>query len=295
MINAFVPVMGSISTQPVNCPGEPVIYSPLLDSPSALWLPHRDIRTNSAIMVADLVGSVSGAKIMKSEIVGQEAFIDSDGNTVNTAGETWAVGQAYDQTGNGIHLPQSTAGQRPSILFNYKNGYPVFSFNGANSNNFVTSTAILNNAAKMTAISSCKLTTGATKFLFGRGTNSTARWGLAPRYATNIAYGVMANGQNSNGNFSFSDTNWNNWLLEFDGSKVSNETSWKIFLNNIQQSLTFSNTIPDTMFSGTEPFYYGSWGSTSYCITAESGGLALFSQVLSDFSKSQLQTYFSTH
>jgi hypothetical protein len=64
-------------------------------------------------------------------------------------------------------------------------------------------------------------------------------------------------GVNAYGYFTSNDTDWHHVVFVFDGSLSGNANRAKAYLDGVQQSLTFSNTIPATTPSSSDSFEIG--------------------------------------
>jgi hypothetical protein len=60
------------------------------------------------------------------------------------------------------------------------------------------------------------------------------------------AYFEVGNGENSYGYVSNNSTNWQYMVMVYDGTLSGNSNRLKAFINGVQQTLTFSGTIPAT-------------------------------------------------
>jgi hypothetical protein len=87
-------------------------------------------------------------------------------------------------------------------------------------------------------------TSGSLQFFgFGEDANHRTYFGHA---SDNVVYCTLANGSLDFGSIARNFTGWNHYLMTFDGSQTGNSNRLKFYWNGVNQTLTFSGTIPAT-------------------------------------------------
>jgi len=91
--------------------------------------------------------------------------------------------------------------------------------------------------------------------------NATNRMHIA--IASNILYFNLSNGGSQYGQVAFTNTDWCHIAMVYDGSLSGNSNRLKAYINNVQQSLTFTGTIQATTVNLTgQPLRFWNQGST---------------------------------
>lgn len=70
-------------------------------------------------------------------------------------------------------------------------------------------------------------------------------------------YLTVSNGSPQFGSFTSNDTNWHHVVLRFDGTESTNDARLKGYLDGIQQTLTYNDTIPATISSALPNLFIG--------------------------------------
>ena len=70
---------------------------------------------------------------------------------------------------------------------------------------------------------------------------------LTIKLSGNKLYFMVENGSDSDGYIAYTDNDWNHIACVFDGSQTGNADRCKIYINGVNQTLTFSGTIPSTI------------------------------------------------
>jgi hypothetical protein len=102
---------------------------------------------------------------------------------------------------------------------------------------------------------------------------------------TNLCFQVN-NGGDGQGSFAYTRGSWSNISVVYDGTQSTNATRLKVYLNTIQQTLTFGYTVPATTssvnFTGAAIGIYSTDNfSTATCITGNVGTASLYNRALS--------------
>jgi hypothetical protein len=73
-------------------------------------------------------------------------------------------------------------------------------------------------------------------------------------------YAVAANGSVTYGSmFVTAFTGWHHYLLQYDGRQASNATRLRLWINNIERSLSYTGTIPSSIGATSRTFKIGEW------------------------------------
>jgi len=156
--------------------------------------------------------------------------------------DTW-----YDQSGNGYHMTQATTGSQPQIVasgvVNFQNGLYYLDFDGTD--DYVANGSITVNTGFFFLFINAKLDSAtASQVIIGANNNFCSLQQLTNAhytYAGSSAYGY------------YSVTDITSLLTKssfFNGSLTGNSERLKAYQFGIQQTLTFSGTVPTTV-SGT--------------------------------------------
>ena len=78
-----------------------------------------------------------------------------------------------------------------------------------------------------------------------KGTDTSTRTELVSHSDGNVHFAV-SNGSSSFGTVALSDTRWHHFVMVFDGSQADNTTRLKGYIDGVQQTLSFTGTIPAT-------------------------------------------------
>ncbi len=114
----------------------------------------------------------------------------------------------------------------------------------------------------------------------------SSRWGFSesgPGAGGNQAIAaIIANGSNSYGYTGsiLSLGDWHHWLYVFDGTQTGNSDRLKIYYDGIPQTLTFANTIPSTLHSGTGNVRFGPYSENNY-LNGSIDDLRIYNRALS--------------
>ncbi len=76
--------------------------------------------------------------------------------------------------------------------------------------------------------------------------NGTNDWLAVPYFFSGDLYVVMSNGSFSYGVMSSTLSGWAYYTMVFDGTETGNANRLKLYINGVQQTLTFTGTIPTT-------------------------------------------------
>jgi hypothetical protein len=89
----------------------------------------------------------------------------------------------------------------------------------------------------------------------------------------------------------FTPGSWHHVVSVFDGSQVGNANRIKIFIDGVQQSLSFLGTFPATISSTSEPFRIGGWeGGTAY-FNGSIDDVRIYNRALSPREVAELYRY----
>lgn len=133
------------------------------------------------------------------------------------------------------------------------NNFGSFYFDGTNDYIFLTALSQNNNASALTWIVWAKRNTSSSLVTVMQNDSNSSDIGLELWSDTNI-YFEIGNGSNSYGYVSNNSTDWQHVAMVYDGNGSGNSGKLKAYINGIQQSLTYSGTIPNTAGTGTTLF-----------------------------------------
>lgn len=189
-------------------------------------------------------GNVIERDAYPNEIQGLVAWYKADGTyTLNGSN----VSQWNDESGNGWHIAQSTASAQPLYVANAFNGKPAMYFDAGDK-------------LATTLFSAIGTTTGYTVFYVARPLaipNSNNQ--LIYEFSNTLGYGGAVHKLNTTnrlyvnttsistnlGYVLYSDvTNFYYGAVRFDGTGAANADRLRLYINSVQQTMTFAGTIP---------------------------------------------------
>lgn len=166
------------------------------------------------------------------------------------SGNTW-----FDLSGNGNN---GTLTNGPT--FNSANS-GVISFDGVN--DYVDTGYLPGTVSSLTINTWISKTSQTRAYLLAANTGAGSGIGFE-LYETIAYFNAYQNNTNQYAQINWSANGWYNWCFRFDGSATGNSNRLKIFINGVEQTLTFAGTIQNTI-SANETFRIGqrNW-SVSY-------------------------------
>ncbi len=144
----------------------------------------------------------------------------------------------------------ATGAERPTFTAGAINGLPSFTFDGIGNKIYRLPLSGLNGLSGLTIFTVGK------RYAFAQDLGVNDRIGILHFTDDNI-YANLANGSSSFGQFAFSN-NFNYSVMVFDGTQTGNANRLKLWVNGIQRTLTFTNTIPATTTSAGDVLSSGS-------------------------------------
>jgi hypothetical protein len=111
----------------------------------------------------------------------------------------------------------------------------------------------------------------------------------------NRIYSTIANGSNAFGSSLQNVTGWHHCVIAYDGSQATNATRLKQFFDGIDQTLTFSGTIPATLSSNAsnETFRVGRAAGNNTWSTGDFADFAMWDATLNAGEANTLAKGFS--
>jgi hypothetical protein len=201
------------------------------------------------------------------------------------SGTTWTDLSGKGNTGTLTNGPTYSSANGGSIVFDGTNDYIDLS----------NRSLPLINVSQFTYSTFIKITSSATLgtlFSFGDSVNY-ANDVMFFYYSGNSTLNFQVNnGGDGAGYFAYSIGSWSNISVVYDGTQSTNATRLKVYLNGIQQTLSFDYTVPATTssanFTGAAIGIYSTSGFTSDTIIGGNVGTAsLYNRALSTAEVSQ--------
>lgn len=82
-------------------------------------------------------------------------------------------------------------------------------------------------------------------------------------HTNNILYFIVANGESTNAFIPFTDYGYHKFRFIYDGSGAANADKIKIYIDDVQQNLSFTGTLPSSIGTLTNNFTFGKQGGSN--------------------------------
>jgi hypothetical protein len=203
--------------------------------------------------------------------------------TTKTRGTTWTDLSGNSNTGTLTNGPTYSSANGGSIVFDGTNDYIDLS----------NRSLPLINVSKFTYSTFIKITSSAALgmfFTFGNSSNYAND--ITFYYSSNTLYFQINNGGDGAGYFTYTIGSWSNISVVYDGTQSTNDTRLKVYINGVQQTLTFNYTVPattsSTNFTGAAIGIYSTSGFTTDTVMGGNVGTAsMYNRALSASEISQ--------
>lgn len=106
----------------------------------------------------------------------------------------------------------------------------------------------------------------------------------------NVIFAQIDNGGDGTGRFVYTPGNWINLSLVYNGNLVGNSNRLKIYLNGVDQSLTFDYTVPSTTTASASNYEVGNYVCSSGW--NHNGQISTFSIYNRDLSSTEVMNNF---
>jgi hypothetical protein len=213
------------------------------------------------------------------------------GRVTPTAANTDPIALWDDQSGNGYHLSQATAGNRPTLVTNRFKGYPAVDFNSTLSQ-WLSNAAFPWTQSKTSGhwIVACQLDTGVASSAVVSSTQDQ----LAIEVNGETVYGYLNGAAVQFGQTLVPTRQGVVLRLHYDGSQATNATRLRMFRNHVQRNPTYTGVIPATTFAGGPTLYMGRIAAAAGASGWFKGRVveAAFFDAISDANATAVTNYF---
>lgn len=182
---------------------------------------------------------------------------------VTTAGGS--VSAWTDGSGNSNNAAQGTAGNRPTNPLDPGDGLAAILFDGTNDQLEVTDASSFGSTSAFSVAAWVR--TAAT---FPSDGTLVAQWGATERFIMRVATGgdfvvLLSAGTAGTGTVAaaLATNTWYHLAFTYDGSGSGNSGKLKMYINGVQQTVTFSGTIPGSVGNPTSLLSIGSRNTAS--------------------------------
>lgn len=240
------------------------------------------------LLLTGLGGTFNAASFAPSDLTNLSLWLRADyGITLNGS----KVAQWDDKSGNGRNFANATGSSQPTYnSTGGSNNQPYIKFTRASETHLDLTNSYLSSLTGLTVFIVYYEPDPAGNQI---PISSTGYASMKQRYNNNSYYYPIDN--SAYGSYADTSTSWCYESIVFDGSQTGNANRLKMYLNNVQKTLTFAGTIGAALGSVTFTYMGGFYtGGSGFHFDGGISEYIVYNRALTPAEQAQVESYLAT-